>query len=427
MSARSTTVSPLLDRYRDVRQLTRTICEPLETEDYVVQSMPDASPTRWHLAHTTWFFETFLLKPHLDGYLPSSESFEFLFNSYYNSVGKPYPRDKRGLLTRPTVDQVWQYRDAVDGAVTQLFAEEVSPRSDIAKLLELGLHHEQQHQELMLTDLKHMLSCNPLHPRYKPRQPVLEVHPGLAVDAASASVGWAEYEGGKHLFGYDGEGFHFDNEVPRFEQLVQDFELQDRLVTNREYLEFVQGRGYERPEHWLSMGWAAVEASSWTAPLYWLDLNGDWHEFTLHGLKKLDLDAPVSHVSYFEADAFARWSGSRLPTEFEWERVASELSPCGNFAETQIFHPVCADTSVDLHPRQMFGDVWEWTSSQYSAYPGYRPPPGALGEYNGKFMCNQFVLRGGSCATSESHIRSSYRNFFPPQARWQFTGIRLAR
>jgi len=414
-----------IDRLREVREFTRAICGSLETEDYVVQSMPDASPTRWHLAHTTWFFETFLLKPFCPTYKSSNKAFEYLFNSYYNAVGKPYPRAKRGLLSRPTVKEVWAYRDSVDQALFGLLSKADFGNTELAHVLELGLQHEQQHQELMLTDIKHVLSCNPLHPAF---------HDAVTNEnTAAPTANWLRYQGGVNQFGFDaevqGDAFHFDNEAPAFEHLLQDYQLQDRLVTNAEYLEFINSGGYERAEHWLSMGWATVQQESWTSPLYWLRDDAaerGWSEFTLAGKQPLDLNQPVSHVSYFEADAFARWSGSRLPTEFEWEHAASSVKTTGNFAGSKRFHPSTAPESTDA-PRQMFGDVWEWTSSQYSAYPGYKPPAGALGEYNGKFMCNQFVLRGGSCATSVSHIRPTYRNFFSPSARWQFSGIRLAR
>ena len=412
-----------IDRLREVREFTRTICSPLETEDYVVQSMPDTSPTRWHLAHTTWFFETFLLKPFCPGYKSSNDAFEYLFNSYYNAVGKPYPRARRGLLSRPTVKEVWAYRDSVDEALFDLLSNsDLSENKKLAHVLELGLQHEQQHQELMLTDIKHVLSCNPLHPAYHKAE--------TPENAAATTADWVKYSGGVNQFGVEaatlGAAFHFDNETPAFEHLLQDFQLQDRLVTNGEYLEFINARGYGRAEYWLSMGWATVEQEQWTAPLYWLADDNGWCEFTLAGKQPLDLNQPVSHVSYFEADAYARWSGSRLPTEFEWEHAAKLVEATGNFADSQRFHPSTATSSTN-GPRQMFGDVWEWTSSQYAAYPGYQPPDGALGEYNGKFMCNQFVLRGGSCATSASHIRPTYRNFFSPSARWQFSGIRLAR
>ncbi len=414
-----------VDRLRKVREFTRSICDPLQIEDYVVQSMPDASPTRWHLAHTTWFFETFLLKPFDSSYKSTNDAFEYLFNSYYNAVGKPYPRAKRGLLTRPTVKEVWDYRESVDKSLFDLLAKlDVAENADLAHVLELGLQHEQQHQELMLTDIKHVLSCNPLYPAYH--------NADTTENATAPDAKWIKYRGGVHPFGFDVEAqhgaFHFDNETPVFEHLLQDYQLQDRLVTNAEYLGFINDRGYQRAELWLSMGWATVEQESWNAPLYWIQDEDGWSEFTLAGKQPLDLSEPVSHVSYFEADAFARWSGVRLPTEFEWEHAAKSIDTTGNFADSKHFHPrtaVAANGQPDV-ARQMFGDVWEWTSSQYSAYPGYQPPAGALGEYNGKFMCNQFVLRGGSCATSAAHIRPTYRNFFPPNARWQFSGIRLA-
>ena len=380
--------------------------------------MPDVSPTRWHLAHTTWFFETFVLKPHVDDYQPANAAFEYLFNSYYNTVGKQFPRAQRGFLSRPTVGEVWDYRQQVDVALEQFLSGPIP--DEVAHVVELGIQHEQQHQELMLTDIKHVLSCNPLFPQYQARP---------ATPPATAPIDgseWRSFEGGIQRFGFSGDEFCFDNECPRHEALLTDFALQDRLVTNREFLEFMNDGGYQRPEFWLSMGWGTVQSEQWNAPLYWHQQNDAWHAFTLSGLDPIDLDAPVTHVSYFEADAFARWSQARLPTEFEWEHAASSQSLVGNFAESLRFHPAAASPPGD-GMRQMFGDVWEWTASQYTAYPGYRPPTGALGEYNGKFMCNQFVLRGGSCVTSGSHIRATYRNFFPPDARWQFSGIRLAK
>lgn len=380
--------------------------------------MPDVSPTRWHLAHTTWFFETFVLKPHVTDYRPANAAFEYLFNSYYNTVGKQFPRAQRGFLSRPTVGEVWDYRQQVDLALEQFLSGPIP--DEVAHVVELGIQHEQQHQELMLTDIKHVLSCNPLFPQYQARP---------ATPPATAPIDgseWRSFEGGIQRFGFSGDEFCFDNECPRHEALLTDFALQDRLVTNREFLEFMNDGGYQRPEFWLSMGWGTVQSEQWNAPLYWHQQNDAWHAFTLSGLEPIDLDAPVTHVSYFEADAFARWSQARLPTEFEWEHAASSQSLVGNFAESLHFHPAAASPPGD-GMRQMFGDVWEWTASQYTAYPGYRPPTGALGEYNGKFMCNQFVLRGGSCVTSGSHIRATYRNFFPPDARWQFSGIRLAK
>ena len=412
--------SGLLARFRSTRGFTSKICEPLQTEDFVIQSMPDVSPTRWHIAHTTWFFETFLLKPHLPGYTSSNDAFEYLFNSYYNTVGEQFPRAKRGLLSRPSVQEVWDYRKSIDDAVEKVLSSEVTP--EIQQIVEIGLQHEQQHQELMLTDIKHVLSCNPLHPQYRARS---------TSTANETQVSWYPFAGGVRVVGFDEAGvrpnFCFDNELPRHETMLQDFYLQDRLVSNREYIEFIKARGYQRPELWLSMGWATVQKNQWQAPMYWVGESDDRHEFTLSGLKPLDLDAPVCHVSFFEADAFARWSGHRLPTEFEWENAATSMPIEGNFADSLNFQPAGASDTNEPKLRQLFGDVWEWTSSPYTAYPGYQPPEGALGEYNGKFMCNQYVLRGGSCVTSQSHIRPTYRNFFPPDARWQFSGIRLAK
>ena len=421
MTIAQATATELNERFQAVRSFTGKICEPLEVEDYVIQSMPDTSPTRWHLAHTTWFFETFVLKPHQPGYTPRNEAFEYLFNSYYNTVGKQFPRNQRGLLSRPSVKEVWAYRTEVEEAMTELLASGVSP--EVASVVEIGLQHEQQHQELMLTDIKHVLSCNPLFPQYHQR----EIPNG---EASAAS--WYPFAGGVRAVGFDDSAgnakqFRFDNEGPRHETKLQDYHLQDRLVSNKEYLQFIDNSGYRRPELWLSMGWATVQDRNWQAPLNWVLRNGDWHEFTLSGLRPLNLNSPVCHVSFFEADAFARWAGARLPTEFEWENAAASQSIDGNFADSLSFHPVAAESVSQPRLRQFYGDLWEWTSSPYIAYPGYKPPAGALGEYNGKFMCNQYVLRGGSCATSQSHIRSTYRNFFPPEARWQFSGIRLAK
>lgn len=405
----------LTERFRAVRNATNIICEPLEPEDCVLQSMPDASPIRWHAAHTTWFFETFILKRFVPDYQPVHEEFEFLFNSYYNAVGEPFPRAKRGLLSRPTMRDVAQYRSDVEEHLIRLLsAGELS--TEIAAIVEIGLHHEQQHQELMLTDIKHAFFQNPLAPAYDTRL-------NFETEAASA-LSWREFGGGIYEIGAEAEaGFCFDNEMPRHEVLLRDFACASRLSTNGDYLAFLQDDGYQRSELWLSEGWATVKAEQATAPLYWLQRDGGWFEFTLAGLKPLDLDRPVCHISYFEADAFARWSNARLLTETEWEVAAENEALAGNFAESGRLHPQAATNGES----QMLGDVWEWTQSQYSPYPGYRALPGALGEYNGKFMCNQFVLRGGSCVTPASHIRKSYRNFFPPGARWQFSGIRLAK
>ena len=416
-------ISPsLLDRYQAVRAFSEKICEPLVPEDYVVQSMPDVSPAKWHLAHTSWFFETFLLKPHLLGHKSIHPQYDFLFNSYYNAIGERHCRVSRGLLSRPTVDETYAYRAYVDAHMARLLTGADGEKVAILEpLLTLGLHHEQQHQELMVTDIKNVFFENPLCPVYRPRRD--------APPAAVPALEWIGFEEGVREIGWDGSGFAFDNEGPRHKEYVPGFALGSRLVTNGEYQEFMEDGGYAKPEFWLSEGWGVVQKQGWSAPLCWWNKNGEWKEFTLAGMGALNLDAPVCHVSLFEADAYARWAGARLATEAEWE-VASETAPlCGNFAEGGRFHPAPLDPA-DAEPgrlHQMFGDVWEWTRSQYTPYPGYAPAPGALGEYNGKFMCNQFVLRGGSCATSHSHMRPTYRNFFPPDARWQFTGIRLAK
>jgi ergothioneine biosynthesis protein EgtB len=407
--------------YQHVRSTTMSLCAPLEVEDYVVQSMPDASPVKWHLAHTSWFFETFVLKP-ADADLEAIPSqYGYLFNSYYNAIGERIARPDRGLLSRPTVAEVCRYRAAIDDAMRALL-----DRADDAWLrrlgatIVLGLHHEQQHQELILTDLKHAFGRNPLRPIYRD----IEL-PGAE---APGPIGWLDYPAGLRRIGHDGPGFAFDNESPRHQVFVVAFRLADRLVTNGDYLAFIEDGGYERPEFWLSDGWNARNAQRWTAPLYWERSADGWRLMTLAGLRDLDEAEPVCHVSYYEADAFARWSGARLPSEAEWE-VAAEGRPVeGNFLEGERFHPApLAAADAAGSPSQLFGDVWEWTRSPYSPYPGYQPATGALGEYNGKFMCNQMVLRGGSCATPALHIRSTYRNFFPPDARWQFSGIRLAR
>ena len=422
----------LSERYVNVRQFTQAICQPLSAEDCIVQSMPDASPIRWHLAHTTWFFETFLLKS-LPDYRPYHHDFEFLFNSYYNAVGEQFPRHQRGLITRPSVDEVWDYRRHVDTQVMGLLGDSATLPDDFETILEIGLQHEQQHQELMLTDIKHALSCNPLLPSYTATAVAPETDRPPTEDSPPNSVGWLEFSEGVYDFGHSANdsGFAFDNESPRHRAYLHDYKLADRLVTSEEYLAFMDDGGYRRPELWLSLGWAAVQEHQWQAPLYWQHNEGDWHEFTMSGARPLDKSAPVCHVSYFEADAFARWSNKRLPTEFEWELASQDSPIVGNFAgpciEQQFIHPRGLACSANAgYARQMFGDTWEWTASQYSPYPGFKPAAGAIGEYNGKFMCNQFVLRGGSCATSQSHIRRTYRNFFPPSTRWQFTGIRLA-
>ncbi|MCH7719481.1 MAG: ergothioneine biosynthesis protein EgtB [Planctomycetes bacterium] len=411
----------LSDRYAAVRRFSETLCDPLETEDYVIQSMPDVSPTRWHLAHTTWFFETFVLSEYSPAYRPFHPDFVYLFNSYYNGIGDQFPRPRRGVLSRPTVKEVFAYRKHVDEH-TRSFLDQVepAPSSEIARTIEIGLNHEQQHQELMLTDIKHVFSCNPLFPAYRKRTAEAKINQGR--------LRWASYAEGLREFGYGGDGFSYDNERPRHRAFVHSFELATRLVTNGEFMAFMADGGYQRPDHWLSNGWATIDAQDWKAPLYWTKIDDTWWHYTLAGLCRIDPNEPVCHVNYFEADAYARWSGFRLPTEYEWEMASMDCPVEGNLVDRLRFHPApSVEPEVNASLTQMFGDVWEWTASQYLGYPGYQPPAGALGEYNGKFMCNQFVLRGGSCATSPDHIRHTYRNFFPPEARWQFSGIRLAR
>ena len=409
----------LAERYRLVREWTEQLCSPLATEDYVIQSMPDASPARWHLAHTTWFFETFVLKPLVPHYEPYHDQFQYLFNSYYNAVGEQYPRPERGLLSRPTVGEVYQYRSYVDRALLD-HIETASPEQLglHEETLVLGFNHEQQHQELLLTDLKHMLSHNPLAPVYTPAS---TPPPGVAPE-----LRWVSVAGGVHAIGHDGGGFGFDSEGPRHQTLMQDARIASRLVTNGEYLEFMADGAYGRSDLWLSDGWRTVQEQGWLAPLYWEERDGAWWQFTLHGMRPVDPAEPVCHVSHYEADAFARWAGARLPTEAEWEVAASALPTRGNLAETMAFHPAAAPDEPG-GMTQAFGDVWEWTQSAYLPYPGFRAAAGAIGEYNGKFMSGQMVLRGGSCVTPASHIRASYRNFFPPGARWQFSGLRLAQ
>ncbi len=403
------------ERFARVRAFSDHLRAPLAVEDYVVQTMPDMSPTKWHLAHTTWFFETFVLKPHAPGYTPLTDVFEYLFNSYYNAVGQQFPRPLRGHLSRPTVQDVLDYRAHVDAAMQTFFEAGGCEDPHIAELVVLGTHHEEQHQELIVTDLKHLFAQNPLFPAYRPAQPHGR--------GAAAALGWLPREEGIYEMGFRGEGFHFDNEEPRHRVFLNPFALADRLVTNGEFLQFIDDGGYRQSRYWLSEGWDAVQSDGWNAPAYWYQVDGGWKQQTLGGLRDLDLNEPVCHVSYYEADAYANWTGYRLPTEAEWEVVARDYPVAGNFVEDGYFHPIPADGESP----QFFGDVWEWTRSPYVAYPGYRAAAGALGEYNGKFMCNQFVLRGGSCATAHEHTRVSYRNFFGPASRWQFAGLRLAR
>jgi ergothioneine biosynthesis protein EgtB len=414
--------STLLARYEAIRTQTERLCAPLEVEDYVVSSMPDVSPTKWHLAHTSWFFETFVLAAFDAAYRSLDARYAYLFNSYYVQAGERHCRAKRGLVTRPTVREIYEYRAHVDDAMSRLIqltaGDEAHPAT---RLVELGLNHEQQHQELLLTDIKHVLWTNPLRPTYRPApaQP----------ETTSRPIVWRENEGGVRNIGHDGEGFAFDNEGPRHRVFLEPYRLASRLVTNGEFLVFIEDGGYRRPELWLSSGLAAVQDRQWEAPLYWeRDAVGRWTEFTLGGVRVLHgaaLTEPVVHVSYYEADAFARWAERRLPTEFEWEAAAGGQPVCGPFVESESFHPRPA-IGTGSAIEQLYGDVWQWTQSAYVGYPNFRAAAGAVGEYNGKWMADQWVLRGASCVTPQSHARPTYRNFFPSDARWQFTGIRLA-
>jgi ergothioneine biosynthesis protein EgtB len=405
--------------YLEVRRASEDLCAPLSAEDCAMQSMADASPAKWHLAHTSWFFETFLLEQHVPSYRPFHPDYRVLFNSYYESVGAQYPRAARGLLSRPTLDEVLAYRRHVDRHVAQLLEKGPDLPRDVLEIIELGLHHEQQHQELLLTDVKHLFSLNPLHPAYR--------DPAAAPPGGAAALGWFGFEGGTTQIGHPGGGFAFDCESPRHPELLHDFELASRTVTSGEFLAFMQEGGYQRPEFWLSDGFAAVDRGGWRAPLYWEERDGEWLTQTLSGLRAVRADEPVCHVSLYEADAYARFAESRLPTEIEWEHAAAREPVVGNFVESGQLHPTSGPPTDGASLAGIFGDVWEWTRSAFAPYPGYRTLKGALGEYNGKFMANQLVLRGGSCATPRSHIRASYRNFFFPDQRWQFTGIRLAR
>ncbi len=433
-----TTFQNHIKRYQQVRERTETIVKPLMIEDYGIQTMPEVSPPKWHLAHVTWFFETFILLPFLPNYQVVNPLFDYLFNSYYETHSKPYPRPQRGLLSRPTVAEVYRYRHHVDRAIVQLLDRAAahlteSDQQECEKRVILGLHHEQQHQELLLTDIQHIFAFNPLRPVYHdtkviPTQPVTQ----------SVPLHWINLTGGPHPIGHANTDFCFDNERPRHTVYLNNYALGNRLVTNGEYLEFIEANGYQKPEYWLADGWATVQQNQWRAPLYWEKQGHQWWQMTLAGMQPVDEQAPVCHVSFYEADAYARFMGKRLPTEAEWEQAAAahteqvEPTPVemGNFYETGHLQPQPAllSTSSPLSNNffQLFGDVWEWTQSPYRPYPGYQPLTGTLGEYNGKFMCSQFVLRGGSCVTPRDHIRATYRNFFYPQDRWQFSGIRLA-
>ncbi len=411
----------LLKRYQVIRAFTDKLCESLENEDYVIQSMQDVSPTRWHIAHTSWFFETFILKNHCPDYQVFHKRFNYLFNSYYNAVGDQHCRDRRGVLSRPTVDQIYKYRSYIDEWILVLFDKCRDKLTDkVLDIFEVGLNHEQQHQELMLMDIKHVFSCNPLKPIYKNTE--------INVSGNPPAVQWIDFKEGLHEVGHRGEGFAYDNETPAHKVYLNNFQLASRLVTNGEYKEFMSDKGYSRAEFWLSDAWSLLKKEKWQTPLYWEFNDGEWWQFTLTGMKKVNDHEPVCHVSFYEADAYARWAGKRLPTEFEWEVVAKGVQKTGHFVEDENYHPIALNSENDGDPiKQLYGYVWEWTASPYMAYPGFKAAQGALGEYNGKFMCNQMVLRGGCCATSVSHIRPTYRNFFMPYNRWQFSGFRLAQ
>jgi ergothioneine biosynthesis protein EgtB len=412
-----------LDRFETIRRDTEGLSANLTPEDQSIQSMPDASPTKWHLAHTTWFFETFILTRFNSNYRVFDPAFAYLFNSYYEAAGPRHPRPERGLLSRPTVDIVMAYRGHVGAAMARLIERsDGSAWGEIAPLLELGVQHEQQHQELILMDIKHVFALNPLMPAYQA--------PQLQLRSPSAPLDWIEFSGGLKEIGIQSGGFAFDNERPRHKVWLEPFRLAARPISCGEYLGFIEDAGYTRPEFWLSDGWAAARQQSWEAPLYWRRENGDWSIFTLSGLRRMNPAEPVCHVSFYEANAFAKWAGKRLPTEAEWEIAAEDAPVSGNFADRGHFHPcVAVSPAVEggrLLPQQMMGDVWEWTASPYVPYPRFRPAAGAVGEYNGKFMCNQMVLRGGAAVTPAGHARATYRNFFPPSARWAFAGLRVA-
>ncbi len=415
----STIAQTLAKRFTDVRRMSLRLCKPLLIEDFGLQAAPEVSPPKWHLAHTTWFFETFILKKFLPDYHEYQANFDVLFNSYYQGVGPQYLRPNRGLLSRPTLEQVEEYRDLVDEHVIDIINKQ-GDNSALTELILLGINHEQQHQELLLTDIKFSFSFNPLYPTY--------AHSALNAQLIPAGpLKWTAFEKQTFTQGYAGNQFHFDNETPAHEVIVQPFHIANRLITNREYLQFIEDGGYDDPLLWLADGWQERQQQQWNAPLYWYNKEGDWLEFTLHGLQPLLLDSPVTHVSYYEADAYARWVGKKLPTEAQWELAKSYTKVTKpqllKEKENYSFHPLPATRSGLLS--QLLGSCWEWTQSAYLPYPGYQPLAGAVGEYNGKFMCNQMVLKGGSCVTPYTHIRSSYRNFFYPKDRWQFSGIRL--
>jgi len=413
-------VEELAAEFRAVRAQTDRLAEPLGPEDATIQSMTDASPSKWHLAHTSWFFETLILDRKRPGYAWFDAAYPALFNSYYNTLGPQHPRPARGMLSRPTLAQIRAYRAHVDREMKAFFESAGTLDRATVEVIEVGMNHEQQHQELLLTDLKHLLSLNPLRPAYRDDRAVPR-------GATPAPLTWRAFPAGLVSIGYDGERFAYDNEKPRHQVYLQAFELASRPITNAEYLAFMTDGGYRRPEFWLSDGWATVQGERWEAPLYWERRGDEWWQFTLRGMQPVDPHAPVCHVSLFEADAYARWAGARLPTEAEWEAGLGGEPAEGQFVESEDFHPTPAPAGDDTAFVQAMGSVWEWTRSGYEPYPGYVAPAGPLGEYNSKFMCSQVVLRGGSCATPRSHLRPTYRNFFFPGARWQFSGIRLAR
>jgi ergothioneine biosynthesis protein EgtB len=411
-----TSSTPTLQtRLMETRRLSLALAAPLSDEDQVVQAMDDASPTKWHLAHTTWFFEAFVLPRFLPSYRVFDETFEYCFNSYYESVGPRHPRPKRGLLTRPSGDQVRAYRAHVDEALERLFENGLPPEA--AELIELGINHEQQHQELLLTDILSLFAAEPLKPAYR------EAKPGVAVSKA-VPLTWSLFEGGIFEIGHDGNSFAYDNERPRHEQLIRPFRLANRCVTNGEWIDFIEDGGYPKATLWLADGWSTIQTQDWRGPLYFEEAEGGYMQMGLLGYRPVDPAAPVTHVSYYEADAFARWAGYRLPSEFEWEVASAAMPVQGRTLGADHLRPMPAKAGDGL--QQMFGDVWEWTASAYLPYPGFKAAPGAVGEYNGKFMCSQFALKGGSCATPDGHVRRTYRNFFYPHQRWQFTGLRLA-
>lgn len=418
----------LVSRLFETRRLSLSLADPLSAEDMAAQAMEDASPTKWHLAHVTWFFETFVLKPHLAGYRLFDERFNFCFNSYYEALGARQPRSARGLLTRPSAQEVLEYRSHVDDGLGRLAETGIDEKSDLGRLIEIGINHEQQHQELLLTDILALFARSPLRPAYREDRARASLATVGSPESRSQpdAEGWIAYPGGIVQVGHDGAGYAWDNEYPRHDALVHPYRLADRLVTNGEWLAFMADGGYRTASLWLADGWAFVNREGWRSPLYWEEHASAWHMMTLDGLIPVEQDAPVCHVSYYEADAFARWAGWRLPTEFEWEAAVQDLPVEGNTLGSGALRPIAVRGRGHGQPMQMFGDAWEWTQSAYLPYPGYRPPEGAIGEYNGKFMVSQHVLRGASCATPDGHSRSTYRNFFYPHQRWQFSGVRLA-